>query len=138
MTGEEAVPFPDTSPITDASNIVICQLDAAVLVGNNAIIGSKKTRVLPRHVVELASMIDVVKANRSSVKSLSPFIGKTIYGEGTDITAWPPRRHCIFLFWERFIPCDRRFPSFAPLWQGHCVAKPCQGTPRNAMLWMPP
>lgn len=99
MTGEEAVPFPDTSPITDASNIVICQLDAAVLVGNNAIIGSKKTRVLPRHVVELASMIDVVKANRSSVKILSPFIGKTIYGEGTEIyiTAWPPQALRIFL-----------------------------------------
>ncbi len=80
MTGDPASLFPNTSQIFTPSGLNICQLDAAVIMEEDTVIGSKKTRLLPEHVSQLAKTIEVVKLSSESVPELVKFQGKRIHG----------------------------------------------------------
>lgn len=83
MFGEKASSV-DTSindQLFTATGLNIGQLDAAVIMDVDAIIGSKKTRLLPQHILQLASTIETIKTHCSSIPQLKPFEGKEIHGE---------------------------------------------------------
>jgi|LauGreStaDraftv2_3_1035109.scaffolds.fasta_scaffold29957_2 hypothetical protein len=80
ITGDSVSLFPFTSQIFTPSGLNICQLDAAVIMNDDAIIGSKKTRLLPEHVPQLANSIAVVKSFSQSIPELKMFQGKQIHG----------------------------------------------------------
>jgi len=67
---------------SDGGNIG--QIDAAVIIEKDAIIGSKKTRLNLSHVKQLEETMKMVELNRSSVESLKIFQGKHLHGEFYD------------------------------------------------------
>ena len=85
MFGEEASSSVDTSindQLFTTTGLNIGQLDAAVIMDVDAIIeGSKKTRLLPQQILQLASTIETIKTYCSSIPQLKPFEGKEIHGE---------------------------------------------------------
>ena len=81
LFGDSATLFPHTSQLYTDTGLNVSQLDAVVILDEDAIIGSKKTRLLPEHVVQLANTIETVKSYSSSIPQLAPFQGKQIHGK---------------------------------------------------------
>lgn len=104
ITGDSVSLYPITTQIFTPSGRNICQLDAAVIMKDDAIIGSKKTRLLPQHVPELADSIEVVKSFCQSIPELKIFQGKQIHGASTpDITKLnEPIENSYFIYISHF------------------------------------